>query len=322
MEKMSTSAGVGSRKNSSKVRSSTSSVACSSAKAGDFNFKACAPFCKELSQSSHCTYCKCSACSFCEGHKKQPAVESIASSQSLSQTPSGSRVGTSKTKKPLAASAPSTKIAPAPLVVASEGQSSADLGTAKLYAALRAAEAKARQLESRLATSEKQLSLCRHSAAGLRTGTDVHTTPPLPPLGSSFSWRRDGMSRANATAAIVCTEAVEWAMRLGAKQGLWPPGLNASSSRAEVQLHLALHDPPSRCSGNGGEFNPLSGAVSDETDDEEALSRREAFASVLLMLGVLACGLCNAWALGYLQPDRRVRAALQYVGIPTARIVR
>jgi hypothetical protein len=61
---------------------------------------------------------------------------------------------------------------------------------------------------------------------------------------------------------------------------------------------------------------------SDEEADEAFARREEAFASALLMLGVLLCALCNAWALGYLQPNRYLRAVLQFVGLPTAPIVR
>jgi len=48
----------------------------------------------------------------------------------------------------------------------------------------------------------------------------------------------------------------------------------------------------------------------------------EAFASTLLLLGVLACALLNAWSLGYLQPNRHLRRALQSLGCPVEPLVR
>ena len=48
----------------------------------------------------------------------------------------------------------------------------------------------------------------------------------------------------------------------------------------------------------------------------------EAVASILLLFGVLFCGLLNAWSLGYLQPNRNVRRALSVLGCPLPELVR
>jgi hypothetical protein len=279
----------------------TSRVPCTSGKSGDFKYKSCAPFCSETSRASHCGWCKCSACSFCGTGKRSSPPAGLAAASASS---------------PVVGSLGTTAHTP-------HGEPPADMATAKLYAALRAAEARAKQAEARLAASEKQLGLCRHSAAELRASTGAHgLLQPSTSSGGAPNWSRRGSAgHVNSTAAMVCSEAVDWAMRLGEKQGLWPLGLNATSGRAAIQEHLRLHDPSSRC----GASLPWTSTVtlSAEEEAEEAYVRREeAFASALLMLGVLLCALCNAWALGYLQPNRHVRAMLQYVGLPTAPIVR
>ena len=120
----------------------------------------------------------------------------------------------------------------------------------------------------------------------------------------------------------MCAEAIDWAMRLGEKQGLWPPGLNASSGRAAIQEHLGLHDPSSRCGTSLQWSSGVLGSNANEETEEAYARREEALASALLLLGVVLCAMCNAWALGYLQPNRHLRAALQYVGLPIAPIVR
>ena len=204
------------------------------------------------------------------------------------------------------------------------------MDSASLLRALHSAEAKARQAESRLAAVEKQLSMCRHSTSTLRAAAGLHAPPPPPPgAGASSSPTRRGGSPTgrlnadtatpNAAAAAACAEAVAWAMRAGLKQGLFP-GLNASSPRSAFEHHLRLHDPASRCAEPPSAANAES--VDDEYAEEDEMGRREAFASMLLLLGVVLCALCNAWALGYLQPSRRVRAVLQAVGIPIPQLVR
>ena len=38
---------------------------CKSENAGDFNYRACAPFCSVEKAEGHCDFCKCSDCPYC-----------------------------------------------------------------------------------------------------------------------------------------------------------------------------------------------------------------------------------------------------------------
>ena len=125
-------------------------------------------------------------------------------------------------------------------------------------------------------------------------------------------------------AAARCVDAVRWAKSVGVVR--FPQlyeGLNASSPVFGFQLHLYLHDPPSHCSDPRvtGLMVGLESDYGDELYDDIDSAGGTAF-TVLLLLGVLLCAVCNAYSLGYLHPNRQLRAVLRAIGCPTETLVR
>jgi hypothetical protein len=338
----------------------SSRESCSTTKPGDFTYKACAPFCKAERAQQHCLYCKCQTCDFCAQPTEEHAVARKAvkpasgSSKPASTKPaSGSSKPASGSSKPASGSSkpatgssqPATGSKPPTAGSSSKSTSggsskltsgskstggssknnktkaaksdggvqggsssaaaSADVST--LQQALHAAEARARAAEARLAGVEKQLSMCRHSYAR------QHGSAAAEPL--SLTHRAASVSfRSNATSARqACDEAVEHMHRSlrGADGGAYA-GLNASSPPYAVRLYLRQHDSASRC----GELPRLASTLDGE------LAASDAVASALLLVGVMLCGLLNAWSLGYLQPNRHMRRAMQAIGCPVAPLVR
>ena len=116
-------------------------------------------------------------------------------------------------------------------------------------------------------------------------------------VDANVSSADDGMS-------AVCIDAISWAQHVGVVR--YPtlyPGLNASSPTREFQLHLHLNDPPSECA--------------DPRSAGEQLLAGDGGMPLILFFGVLLCALCNAYSLGYLQPNRYVRAVLRQLGLAT-----
>ena len=298
---------------------------CSSGKGGDFAYRACAPFCKVQQRSNHCSFCKCSYCSFCKDKAslpppppKQAAVVAVATAAQAHFDPGVSK-GTSHTnsgggrnKGTVASVGGRNKVLASTTASAGAGSTvsftASIQSVASLEAATRAAEARALRAEARLQAVEKQLALCRHSFA---SGRGQRAAPPPPA-------RRGAARNVTAAAAARCGDAVDWAQRMGIIQ--YPelyPGLNVSSSAAAFQLHLHLTDPSSRCVDPRG-----PDAAEADAAAAAAADAYEAGASLLLLLGVLLCALCNAWSLGYLHPNRRIRALLNAIGCPQAQLVR
>ena len=274
-----------------KSRAEADRAPCLSGKKGDFPYAACSAFCK--AQLSHCGFCKCRACPFCSADGK------------LANTAAVPKTGTT---------GPSTKVTSAGSSSSSGSRKRGGISTAKapgdvtsLQAALHAAEGRARQAEARLSAMEKQLGLCRHSASSLRAS--LGRAPPPAPR------RRHGANETAATLAAAvgtrCSESIEWAMRVGiATAPASYPGLTRNSSAHAFQLHLFLNDPATRC------MDPRDAdALAEEAAAEAADARADSIASALLMLGLVACALCNAYSLGYLScTNRYVRAVLRTVG--------
>uniref|UniRef100_A0A7S2JN88 Uncharacterized protein n=1 Tax=Haptolina brevifila TaxID=156173 RepID=A0A7S2JN88_9EUKA len=166
-------------------------------------------------------------------------------------------------------------------------------------AALKSSEERMHHMAERLRVVEAQLGLCRKSSSTLRANKGMRSVPPPPP--------RHG--RTNGSIPLRCIEAVDWAVHVGVVTfpSLYP-GLNASSAPAAFQTHLHLNDPTSRCPP------PESMGVEQEAS--------EGLASLLLLIGVLLCALCNAYSLGYLQPNRQLRSCLRALGCPQQTLVR
>ena len=59
-------------------RKGKSRAACDSGRKGDYRYKSCAPFCKEVNGKSHCTFCKCMTCSFCINPNASTSSSSLA----------------------------------------------------------------------------------------------------------------------------------------------------------------------------------------------------------------------------------------------------
>ena len=172
---------------------------------------------------------------------------------------------------------------------------------------LQAAEARANSAEARIAGMEKQLSLCRHSSATLRASLKMRAPPP-PAQGLASNRTSSGLIDGRQV-GVRCADSVAWASTEGIR--LFPelyPGLNASSTPLQFQLHLHLYERRVGC--------PDPRDASDLAADDSAM------ASFLLFLGVVACALCNAYSLGYLPPNRMLRSLFRRVGIPVADLVR
>lgn len=161
------------------------------------------------------------------------------------------------------------------------------------------------EANARIAGLEKQLELCRHSAAALRSagggggqrrGTTSDSVPRAGP----------GPRGMRSNSAAACSDAIEWAQSVGLP--LHPdlyPGLNESSTRFELQLHLHRYDPSARCS------HPLGGRMEGS-----------AGVSLPLLLGVALLSLCAASILGYIPPSRRLRGWLRWLGVAPSPLVR
>lgn len=170
-----------------------------------------------------------------------------------------------------------------------------------------------RATESKLQAVEKQLSLCRHSSAQLRAAAGLSAPPPPPPRhhgGHGGGHGNNGQNETESGSAIavlspVCADAVSWAQHVGVvRYASLYPGLNASSPARAFQLHLHLNDPTSEC------VDPRSAAEILVAGDGSA-------SAFFLIFGVMVCALCNAYSLGYLHPNRRLRALLRPLGLAT-----
>lgn len=301
---------------------------CSSNRPGDFKYRACGTFCKAERVSQHCGFCKCMTCTFCE--KAAGAATSVETGAVLlSKGTNGSKSPSTSIDGGATSSAASITSQP----ITDGKHASLSIDVPSLQVALRAADARARSAEARLAAMEKQLSMCRRASQQLRSAaTSRHHS-------DSGGGGGEGAAAAAATAASpavapfrsnatssrqACEEAIDHALaqlvrfgyRLDARGGTSElfPGLNASSPRDVVRLWLHQHQKSdSRCA------DPRLAASSAAAEQD---ARMEAIASGLLLLGVMFCALLNAWSLGYLQPNRHVRGALACLGCEPAPLVR
>ena len=308
-----------------------SKAVCSSEKPGDFKYKACQPFCKPSADGKNpsCAFCKCQSCQYCGGDATiDLSIKSKAAAVAAPPSPAKQKSTKSKSAKPSTATTTAT-----PTIdnsISSSSSSTQSNSIESLQSALHAAESRARNAEARLSAMEKQLSMCRHSSSQLRSqrgsggsgGVDP-TLSLLTPTGAGqlapgpkLSWRSNATNPKQA-----CDDAVHYAMsRLApgssskSQQQLLYPGLNSSSTPFAVRLYLFQHDAASsRCA------DPR---LALQTAAAQQHAADEAVASILLLFGVLFCGLLNAWSLGYLQPNRNVRRALSVLGCPLPELVR
>ncbi|KAL1526558.1 hypothetical protein AB1Y20_015266 [Prymnesium parvum] len=299
-------------------------ASCASAKAGDFKHEACSTFCKEAHRTTHCAFCKCKECTFCQAstnHTRNPTGTRAppTPAASLQQpAPSHSKHATRQSDGPHHEEAD-----PFEAVLARDASSTAALAAAasthqmelqRLQASLHSAEERARAAEARASGMEKQLSLCRHSSATLRATMKHHNAPPPPLMAAGQIVHLNGSHAEiqGRQVGIRCADSVSWAAQEGVR--LYPelyPGLNVNSSVFDFQLHLHLYDPTiSRCPDPRGNGAPIN------SESEGWL------ASILLLIGVLACALANAYGLGYLQPSQTVRRLLRAIGCPQNALVR
>ena len=347
-------------------------IPCVPSKPGDFRYRSCATFCKVASARSHCAFCKCMDCKFCINPAAVSGTSSgLVNAPAVRKQPKGgaaAAAAAAAARERIAATMSSTGGGGGSGSSGGGGSSSGSSGsgggagvgiggpatTADFVVALRDAEARARRAEDRVASLEKQLSLCRHSAEKLRSsgggsggsGGDGSSAYPASSsrggsLVSSLLLRRGG--RGNATELQLCAQSIARAIerqRLGSSAALGGAlaSLNLSSgggsARGAVQLHLHQHDfEASRCphpnqfllaagrlpygsggGGGGGGSGGGGGAGAALLEDDTAVGGDETVASLLLFVGLVLCALCNAWSLGYLQPSRGVRRALRMVG--------
>ena len=284
-------------------------------KPGDFRYKSCAAFCKPTDCNK---FCKCAACQFC-----------AAGTASATPAPSSTKTTLSSLRKPSKGSLAAHREHNASASASNSGTHGPE---GDIHQQLHSAEARARHAEERIASLEKQLSLCRHSSEKLRAGGSgggggsSGTMSPQPTFMSSLL-NRGG--RGNVTELQICSQAIRQmqmqqqasASSSDGSGGPLQAKSGAGSSRAELQLHLHLHDfATSRCphpsqillagrtsssaSGGGGDVRLEPAAGADET-----------VASLLLFVGLVLCALCNSWSLGYLQPNRTCRRALRSIGL-------
>ena len=225
---------------------------------------------------------------------------------------------------------PSTTSVTLPVALGAKASLSDIHELARVKAALRHAN-------ERLEVIEGQLKACRHSTAALRATTGIKSGAAPVELLELL----DEGKNASSLAGSRCAESVQWAQHVGVVRrasfvplnedvcalvspGAWTclawqvrhpelyPGLNVSSPAAAFQLHLHTNMPSSRCT------DPRTGVLMQEVMSGPS----EGLASMLLLLGVLVCAICNAYSLGYLQPNRVIRSALRTIGCPSAPLVR
>lgn len=278
-------------------RKGKSRAACDSGRKGDYRYKSCAPFCKEVNGKSHCTFCKCMTCSFCINPNASTSSSSLARARNKEPLVPTSLASSAKEhKEELQASLQDYR---------------RSTGSGPLVASLQAA---LRESELRVASLESQLHLCKSSAARLRDGRERDEPLPLastPPPSSHGN--QSSLSLAAVALNPRCSQSVAWAQRVGVKA--YPelyPGLNSSSPAWLFQRHLHHYDfDVSRCPDPrpGEKWKPADGGSDN-------------LSSVLLLLAVLATALCNAHALGYVQPGRRLRALARLLGFPIEPLVR
>jgi hypothetical protein len=300
------------------VGSSTKEV-CKSSRSGDSSYKLCSSFCNTQHAQQHCSWCKCQTCSFCKSTTLAPTAlvkphDTIKTkgAKSAGNSTHFKAVGTTPhdtTKTSTNAKSSNSNSTKIKAMSTSSATSLSDVQElARVRGALRAAEA-------RLQVVEKQLGLCQESSAKLRLAAGLSAPPPPPPRqrgagrgGGMDNGTSIGGVSAAATDAVInpaCADAVSWAQHIGiVRYTALYPGLNASSPARDFQMHLHLNDPASGCP------DPRSAA-------EQLLAGDSSASTLLLFVGVLFCALCNAYSLGYLTPNRHVRAMLQPLGLAT-----